>query len=273
MATTDGTSAGDNSPARIRPGSGQPAGDSAPGPAAGHEGGLRVYTRHELLPRPLSAGALLVDKPPGLTSFGVVRRVRRALGVQKVGHAGTLDPMATGLLVVLVGREATRLQDRFMALPKVYTGTLRLGETTPSYDAETPVEVRRDASGVTDAALEALVPQFTGTLAQRPPAFSAVKVDGVRLYRHAHRGRVAEAAAMAPTRTVEVYSLAWTARRGADVDFRVHCSRGTYVRALARDVGEALRVGAHLVALRREAIGPFTADEAFALDALAPPAP
>lgn len=237
------------------------------------EDGLRIYTRHEPLPRPLPPGALLVDKPPGLTSFGVVRRVRRALGVQKVGHAGTLDPMATGLLVVLAGREATRLQDRFMGLPKVYTGTLRLGETTPSHDAETPVEERRDASGVTDAALEALRPRFTGAIAQRPPAFSAVKVDGVRLYKHAHKGRVAEAAALARERTVEVYDLAWTGRRGGDVDFRVYCSKGTYVRALARDVGEALGVGAHLVALRREAIGPFTVEEAFALDALAPPAP
>src|SRR5690606_12121158 len=101
---------------------------------------LRIYTRADALPAPFEAGALLVDKPGGLTSFGVIRRLRRALGVRKVGHAGTLDPMATGLLIVLVGRPATRQQDRFMGLPKEYTGTIRLGETTATYDAESPVE-------------------------------------------------------------------------------------------------------------------------------------
>jgi len=226
---------------------------------------LRVYTRADELPAPFEAGALLVDKPQGLTSFGVVRRLRRALGVKKVGHAGTLDPMATGLLIVLVGREATREQDRFMGLPKTYTGTIRLGETTATYDAESPVEGHSDASGVTDAALEAARRRFLGEILQRPPAYSAIKRGGERLYAKARRGEDVEVA----PRPVTVYELELTARRGADVDFRVVCSKGFYVRSLAHDFGEALGVGGHLTALRRTAIGPFRVEEAFPLAALA----
>jgi tRNA pseudouridine55 synthase len=226
---------------------------------------LRVYTRQDVLPSPFASGALLVDKPPGLTSFGVVRRLRRALGLKKVGHAGTLDPMATGLLVVLAGREATRQQDRFMGLPKEYTGTIRLGETTATYDAESPVEDRRDASHLTDADLEAARQRFVGALLQRPPAYSAIKQGGERLYAKARRGDAVEVA----LRPVTVYAFDLTARRGADVDFRVVCSKGFYVRSLAHDFGEALGVGGHLVALRRTAIGPFRVEEAFALATLA----
>jgi tRNA pseudouridine55 synthase len=223
---------------------------------------LSVFGRADGLPAPGGAGALLVDKPHGLTSFDVVARVRRALGESRVGHAGTLDPMATGLLVILVGREATRQQDRFMALPKVYTGTLRLGETTPSYDAESAVERRVDASAVTDGELAAAAAALTGEIEQRPPMYSAVKVGGERLYRKARRGEDVEVA----PRPTTVYAFDLTGRRGADVDFRIECSKGTYVRSLAHDLGQALGVGAHLVALRREAIGPFTAEEAWKLD-------
>jgi tRNA pseudouridine55 synthase len=232
----------------------------------------RVFGAADGLPAPGAPGALLVDKPPGLTSFDVVARVRRALREPKVGHAGTLDPMATGLLIVLVGREATRVQDRFMGLPKTYTGTLRLGETTPSYDAESPVETRTPAEHVTDQAIAAALPAFVGEIEQRPPAFSAVKVGGERLYKKARRGEAVEIAA----RPVTVYAFEVTGRRGSDVDVRIACSKGTYIRSLAHDLGQALGVGAHLVALRRTAIGPFTSDEAWALDALveaARPAP
>jgi tRNA pseudouridine55 synthase len=225
---------------------------------------LRVYTRAGGLPVPFEAGALLVDKPPGLTSFGVVRRLRRALGVKKMGHAGTLDPMATGLLIVLAGRAATRQQDRFMGLPKAYTGTIRLGETTATYDAEGEVETRRDASHLTDADLEAARRQFLGELLQRPPAYSAIKRGGERLYAKARRGEEVEV----EPRPVTVYAFELAARRGADVDFRVACSKGFYVRSLAHDFGEALGVGGHLTALRRTAIGPFRVEEAWALDAL-----
>lgn len=226
---------------------------------------LRIVTSADVPARPFGPAAVLVDKPKGMSSFGVVKKVRWATGEPRVGHAGTLDPMATGLLIVLVGREATREQDRFMGLPKVYTATMRLGQTTASADAETPIEDERDASGVTDASLDALLPQFTGEVTQTPPVYSAIKVGGERLYKKARRGEEVDV----PSRVVTISELVWTGRRGADVDLRMTCSKGTYVRALARDVGEALGVGAHLVALRREAIGPFRVDEAFALDAFA----
>ena len=223
---------------------------------------LRIVTSADEVGRPFEDGALLVDKPKGITSFGVVKKVRWALGVKKVGHAGTLDPMATGLLILLVGRDATRQQDRFMGLPKVYTGTLRLGQTTASYDAETPVEEEADASGVTDADLEAARTGFVGEILQRPPVYSAIKKGGERLYKKARRGEEVEV----EPRPTTVYAYEITGRRGDDVDFRVECSKGTYIRSLAHDLGQALGVGAHLVALRREAIGPFCVDEAFALD-------
>jgi tRNA pseudouridine55 synthase len=190
--------------------------------------------------------------------------VSRALHESKVGHAGTLDPMATGLLIILVGRDATRVQDRFMGLPKTYTGTLRLGETTASYDADSPVDTRADAGAVTDEALEAMAATLTGEIEQRPPAFSAIKVGGERLYKKARRGETVDVVA----RPTSVYAFELTGRRGNDVDFRVECSKGTYVRSLAHDLGQAVGVGAHLVALRRSAIGPFTAEEAWSLEDL-----
>ena len=210
-----------------------------------------------------------MDKPQGLTSFDVIRRLRRALDVKKMGHAGTLDPMATGLLIVLVGREATRLQDTFMGFPKVYSGTIRLGQTTASYDAESPVEEERSVEGVTQEALEAARQRFLGEIEQVPPMYSAVKVGGERLYKKARRGEEIER----EPRRVSVERFDLGALRGRDVDFEVACSKGTYVRSLAHDLGQALGVGAHLVALRREAIGPFRADEACTLDALTERAP
>lgn len=236
--------------------------------------GLAVLGRDDGLSASLRAGeasaALLVDKPGGMSSFGVVKKVRWALGVKKVGHAGTLDPMATGLLVVLVGRGATRQQDRFMGLPKTYTGTIRLGETTPSYDAETPVETRTDASGLAEHDIKAIRQSFTGELEQVPPIYSAIKKGGERLYKKARRGETAETVEL-PPRHVTVYALDWTDIRRAggvvDVDFRVESSKGFYVRSLAHDVGAALGVGGHLTALRRESIGPFSVEEAFGLEA------
>ena len=224
---------------------------------------LRILTASDPLVLPLGPAGVLVDKPKGLSSFGVVKKVRWASGEARVGHAGTLDPMATGLLIVLVGRQATRQQDAFMGQPKVYTATMRLGQTTASADAETPIDEERDASGVTDADLEALLPRFTGDVTQVPPSYSAIKVGGERLYKKARRGEEVEV----PSRVVQITELAWTGRRGTDVDLRMACSKGTYVRALARDVGEALGVGAHLVALRRERIGDHDIADAFSLDA------
>ncbi|NNF57319.1 MAG: tRNA pseudouridine(55) synthase TruB [Rhodothermaceae bacterium] len=227
---------------------------------------LPVLTRTDALPDGDGA-ALLVDKPPGMTSFGVVKKVRWLLGIKKVGHAGTLDPMATGLLILLLGRDATRQQDRFMGLPKVYTGTLRLGETTASYDAETPVDARTPADHLTDAELDAARLGFLGEIEQRPPIYSAIKVGGERLYKKARRGETSETVAI-KTRPVTITRFDLTARHGADVDFVVECSKGTYIRSLAHDFGQALGVGAHLTALRREAIGPFGVDEAWTLGML-----
>ena len=235
-------------------------------------GDLAVYSAETGPPPGGEAGAVLVDKPGGMSSFGVVKKVRWGLGVKKVGHAGTLDPMATGLLIVLVGREATRQQDRFMGLPKTYTGTIRLGQTTASYDAETPIEEARDASGVTPEALEAARAAFVGEITQVPPIYSAIKKGGERLYKKARRGETVEV----PPRHVSVYALAWTDVRASgedgppgtvDVDFRVESSKGFYVRSLAHDLGAALGVGGHLTALRREAIGPFSVAEALPLAA------
>ena len=226
---------------------------------------LRILTKADPLAGEIAPAAILVDKPGEITSFGVVKKARWALGIKKVGHAGTLDPMATGLLILLLGRGATRQQDRFMGLPKVYTGTVRLGQTTASYDAETPVETEADASSVTDAALAEAVGALTGEIQQRPPVYSAIKQGGERLYKKARRGEEVEI----PTRPTTVYSFDVLDRRGDDLDIRVECSKGTYIRSLAHDLGQALGVGGHLTALRRDAIGPFQVDEAFSLDTIA----
>ncbi|MEL7362885.1 MAG: tRNA pseudouridine(55) synthase TruB [Bacteroidota bacterium] len=222
-------------------------------------------------PLPSEPGyALPVDKPPGLTSFGVIRRLRRFLGVKKIGHAGTLDPMATGLLICLVGRPATREQDRFMGLPKEYSGTLRLGETTASYDAETAVEARTPLARPPDEGeLEAARRQFLGEIEQVPPVYSAIKQGGERLYKKARRGESVEVKARRVT--VTAFDLGVPRQVSADtfdLDFEVACSKGTYIRSLAHDLGQVLGVGAHLVALRREAIGPHRVAEAWTLDAL-----
>lgn len=216
-----------------------------------------------VVPSSLEKAVVLVDKPAGWTSFDVIRKLRRVLGVRKIGHAGTLDPMATGLLICLVGR-ATRLMETFMGMPKEYTGTLRLGEVTPSYDADTDVVARRPWAHVGPDDLEAARASFLGAIEQRPPMYSAVKVEGERLYRKARRGESIET----PVRVVQIDTFDLTGRDGPDVHFLVRCSKGTYVRSLAHDFGQVLGVGAHLVALRRTAIGPYRVEQAWTLDAL-----
>lgn len=216
------------------------------------------------VPEAFTRAVLPIDKPQWETSFDVVRTVRRLTDKRKVGHAGTLDPMATGLLIILVGR-ATKLMERFMELPKTYEGTLRLGEVTPSYDTETAVTEKRDWSEVAADDLEAARTPFLGTITQRAPAYSAVKVRGERLYKKARRGEKVDR----PPRQVTIDAFEITGRDGADVSFRVVCSKGTYIRSLAHDFGQELSVGAHLVALRRTAIGPYQASDAWSLDALA----
>jgi tRNA pseudouridine55 synthase len=206
-------------------------------------------------------GLLLIDKPAGVTSHDVVATIRRTLGIRKVGHAGTLDPMATGLLVLGLGR-ATRLLRFLGDLPKTYTGTLRLGVETTTLDADG--ELTRTASvEVTDDELASAMSALTGETLQRPPAFSAVKVGGRKLYEAARAGEVL----VADPRPIRVDRFDAVARRGDAVDFVAVVSSGTYVRVLAADVGAALGCGAHLAALRRTAIGSFSVSDASAPDA------
>jgi tRNA pseudouridine55 synthase len=208
-------------------------------------------------------GLVVVDKQAGWTSHDVVGRMRRLARTRKVGHAGTLDPMATGVLVLGLGR-ATRLLGHLALTDKQYDGTIRLGQTTVTDDAEGEVVATVDASGVTDEALAAAVGALTGEIQQVPSSVSAVKVDGVRSYARVRSGEDV----VLPARAVTVSAFDVVRRRGDEVDVTVTCSSGTYVRALARDVGAALGVGAHLTALRRTRVGPFGLDAARTLEAL-----
>lgn len=224
---------------------------------------IPVYTAGMAL-GDVSGSAFLIDKPEGWTSYDIIRRLKRYFPKSvKIGHAGTLDPLATGLLILLFGK-ATKAQQAFLALPKVYYGTMRLGEVTPSMDAETDVTERRDITRVTPQQIESACAAHTGTIEQIPPMYSAVKVGGERLYKKARRG---ESILRKPnTVTVSAFDLLDVA--GADVRFRVRCSKGTYIRALAHDVGQSLGVGAYLTKLRRTAIGEYSVEQAWDIQQL-----
>ena len=218
--------------------------------------------------RPTVDGLVVVDKPGGWTSHDVVGRMRRLAGTRKVGHAGTLDPMATGVLVLGIGR-ATRLLGYLAAHDKDYDATIRLGQRTVTDDAEGDVTGGASANAVTEADVRAAVPSFVGEIEQVPSAVSAVKVGGVRSYARVRAGEDVEL----PARTVTVSTYSVTGFRRPtddliDVDVSVTCSSGTYVRALARDLGEALGVGGHLTALRRTRIGGIDVSQAHTLDQL-----
>jgi tRNA pseudouridine55 synthase len=214
------------------------------------------------------SGLVIVDKPQGWTSHDVVARIRKLAGTRRVGHAGTLDPMATGVLVVGV-EKATRLLGYLALTEKEYTGTIRLGQTTDTDDAEGAVLSAVPVKNVTDDELQRAIAGLTGDILQVPPGVSAIKVAGQRSYRLARAGAAPELAA----RPVTVREFAVTGRREAgqvaDVDVRVRCSSGTYIRALARDLGTALGVGGHLTALRRTSVGPYRVGQARTLEQLA----
>ena len=221
---------------------------------------------------PSVAGVLCVDKPSGLTSHDVVDRVRRRLGVRRVGHAGTLDPMATGVLIIGVG-STTRLLGIIGGHDKEYTATIRLGSSTTTDDREGDVLAQattQDIQHVTDAAIAETVAHFTGALEQRPSAVSAVKVDGKRAYQRVRDGEEVDLPARAVT--VEEFMILDIRHGDAanstaiDVDVRVRCSAGTYIRSLARDVGEELGVGGHLTELRRTRSGTVDVTECIDLD-------
>ncbi|MDP9301382.1 MAG: tRNA pseudouridine(55) synthase TruB [Actinomycetota bacterium] len=205
---------------------------------------------------PAAEGLLLIDKPAGITSHDAVAIVRRTTRVKKVGHAGTLDPMATGLLVLGLGR-ATRLLRFLGDLPKTYEGTFRLGVETDTLDADGDVTGESQVA-VTDAEVAGAMEAKLAESSQRPPAFSAVKVGGRKLYDAARRGEELRA----EPRTIRVDRFDLIARNGVDVDFVAVVSGGTYVRVLAADVGSALGCGAHLTRLRRDAIGSFDVEDA-----------
>lgn len=216
-------------------------------------------------------GLVVVDKPPGLTSHDVVARVRRLAGTRKVGHAGTLDPMATGVLVVGVDR-ATRMLTYLIDARKSYAGTIRLGVSTVTDDSEGEVLERRDAGGVTPERVRAGVLALTGELQQVPSSVSAVKIDGKRAYARVRAGEQVELAARSvEVSRFEVLDLRPGTADGLavlDLDVEVDCSSGTYIRALARDLGGALGVGGHLTALRRTRVGPYALDVARTLEQL-----
>ncbi len=206
----------------------------------------------------LKEGFLLVDKPAGPTAHDVVDSVRRSLNTRRVGHTGTLDPFATGLLVVLVGR-ATRLSQFLVGLPKKYTGTIRLGVSTDTHDLTGDVlEENLDWQTVTRESIDREVDALVGRYEQRPPKYSAKKVGGRRAYKLAREGEEVHL----PSKEIEVFDFLVSEISGADLTFRCDVSSGTYVRAMARDLGEALGCGAHLSSLRRLTVGGFLIEQA-----------
>ncbi|MET1063981.1 MAG: tRNA pseudouridine(55) synthase TruB [Arthrobacter sp.] len=216
------------------------------------------------------SGLVIVDKPQGWTSHDVVGRMRRLAGTRKVGHAGTLDPMATGVLVVGINK-ATRLLTYIVGTSKTYTATIRLGESTVTDDAEGEVTATHSAASVTEEAVLAGVAALTGEIEQVPSSVSAIKVNGERSYARVRSGEEVKLAARPVTiHRFEVHGCR-PVRDGSalDVDVTVECSSGTYIRALARDLGDALGVGGHLTALRRTQVGPYTLDQAHTLEQLA----
>jgi len=210
---------------------------------------------------PSANGLLLIDKPAGYTSHDVVARMRRHLRMKKIGHGGTLDPMATGLLVLLLGR-GTKLSNLVMGSDKEYRGTIHLGVSTDSQDVEGEVLAEADASGVTAERIDAELKNWSGDLMQTPPMISAVKKDGVPLYKHARKGKTVER----EPRLIHIYSFRQDRFEPPLVDFQIRCSKGTYVRTLASDVGDALGCGAHLCALRRTESGTLNLNDAITLE-------
>jgi tRNA pseudouridine55 synthase len=215
----------------------------------------------------LSGQILLIDKPLNWTSFQVVNKlrweIRQAFSIKKikVGHAGTLDPLATGLLVICTGK-MTKQIDTFQGQIKEYTGTLVLGSTTPSFDLETEINETFATEHISEDLINKTTSQFIGEIQQFPPIFSALKKDGKRLYQFARAGERVDI----PSRTVNISEFEITKITGLHIDFRVVCSKGTYIRSLANDFGKALSSGAHLSALRRTKIGDFDVTNAVSIE-------
>jgi len=210
---------------------------------------------------------LLIDKPLTWTSFQVVNKLRWEIRQRfdikkiKVGHAGTLDPLATGLLIICTGKQTKQI-DTYQGQVKEYTGTFTLGGTTPSYDLETEIDNTFPTAHITEELLHETTKQFIGEIQQKPPIFSAIKKDGKRLYELARKGETIEI----KERTVTVSSFEITKIKLPEVEFRIICSKGTYIRSIAFDYGKALNSGGYLSALRRTKIGNFSVDDAFSVE-------
>lgn len=214
-----------------------------------------------LLPAREMVGVLLVDKPKGLTSHDVVYRLRRKLQMKKIGHAGTLDPMATGVLVMLLGK-ATRISQYLMSVDKIYEGEATLGVVTDSQDAEGEIMETRPVPELTEAGVRTVMQGFLGDQYQTPPMHSAIKIGGVPLYKLARKGEVVER----EPRFIRVTAFNLLSLAPPQLTFSLHCTKGTYVRTIAHDLGQRLGCGAHLSALRRTASGRFTVAQCLALD-------
>ncbi|MDE3084291.1 MAG: tRNA pseudouridine(55) synthase TruB [Verrucomicrobiota bacterium] len=214
-----------------------------------------------IVPKKELEGVLLVDKPAGYTSHDVVARLRRKLQMKRVGHAGTLDPMATGLLIMLIGK-ATRVSQYLVSLDKEYEGTITLGVVTDSQDADGEILETRSVPPLTEADLRTTIKTFLGDQYQTPPMFSAIKIGGVALYKKARKGEDVER----EPRFIRASSFELTRFALPQFDFRLRCSKGTYVRAIAHDLGQKLGCGAHLSALRRTATDRFRIEQALTLE-------
>src|SRR5699024_10442748 len=214
-----------------------------------------------------ASGLILVDKPAGWTSHDVVARIRKVAGTRKVGHAGTLDPMATGMLVIGLNK-ATRLLTYIVDTMKTYRATIRLGHNTTTDDADGEIIHTRYANAVSIEAIHTAIAGLTGTIQQVPSAVSAIKIDGKRAYQRVREGEIVDI----PAREVTIQTFAVLDIRRAtdgktiDIDVEVECSAGTYIRALARDLGEQLQTGGYLIELRRIAVGPYHVDDATTLE-------
>lgn len=204
---------------------------------------------------------LLLDKPLTWTSFDLVKKVRNSLRIKKIGHAGTLDPLATGLLILCTGKFTKKIEE-IQNQEKEYTGTITIGSTTPSFDLETEIDSTCDIAHITEADLENARQKFTGVIAQTPPIYSAVKINGERAYKLARRGEEAEI----KSKNIEIKSFEITRVALPEIDFKVVCSKGTYIRSLARDFGLELGCGAHLTKLVRTRIGEFKLENALTIE-------
>ncbi|MDA3859774.1 MAG: tRNA pseudouridine(55) synthase TruB [Melioribacteraceae bacterium] len=209
-----------------------------------------------------SGEVLLIDKEKGKSSFNSVYQIRKIVNIKKIGHAGTLDPTATGLLIICIGRQQTKEIYKYQDLEKTYSGTLELGKQTPSMDGETEFIEEKNFSFVTDAMIEETRISFLGDSKQIPPMYSALKQDGKRLYKLARKGVVVER----QPRDITIYDFKITRLELPEIDFEIKCSKGTYIRVIASDFGEKLGCGGYLKALRREAIGEYNVKDALTVE-------